>query len=104
MEGVTIENVVAFASNVGGNAILLLIIFAIVRGWLVPKPFVDEVRKDRDEWKQVARGGVVQASETVKAQTRTVSVAEEAAKVVAEVMRVQQEQMRAQGGQGTPAP
>ena len=96
MEGISLEAVLDFASRVGGNAILLLLIIAIVRGWLVPKPFVDEVRKDRDEWKQVARGSTQVAAEGTRSQQRATGVAEEAAKVLAELVRQQQQQNQGQ--------
>lgn len=101
MDGATIDlgAIAQFAREVGGNALLLLGLLAVVSGRLVPKPFVDEIRKDRDEWKQVARGGVQQAAESVRAQTRTVSVAEEAARIAAEVVRQQ-----VVGGQGPSPP
>jgi hypothetical protein len=96
MEVFTPEVVLDFASRTGGNLILLFVIIALVTGRLVPKPWVDDIRRDRDEWKQVARGGVQQASETTKAQVKTASVAEEAARIVTEVLRQQQ----AKEGQG----
>ena len=92
MEGLTLEAVIDFASRVGGNAILLLLIIAIVRGWLVPKPFVDEIRKDRDEWKTVARGTTQVAAEGTKTQQRATGVAEEASQLLAEVLRQHQAQ------------
>lgn len=100
MENLTLEAVVEFSSRVGGNAILLLVLFAIVRGWLIPKPWVEDLRRDRDEWKQVARGGVQQAAETTKAQARTVTVAEEAARIVTEVLRQQAAPSGQPGGPG----
>ena len=100
MEGVTVETVIGFASQVGGNAILLLIIVAMLRGWLVPKPFVDDIRKDRDEWKQVARGSTQVAAEGARTQAKATDVAQEASRFLAEVLRQQQEQALLQAQQG----
>lgn len=93
---ITIESLVQFAGSVGGNAILLLVLFALIRGWLVPKPWMDDIRKDRDGWREIARGGVQQAAESTRAQTRTVGVAEEAARAMAALIQAQQAQSQAQ--------
>jgi hypothetical protein len=94
-----------FAREVGGNALLVIGLFAIVRGWLVPKSFVDEIRKDRDEWKQLARGSTQTAAEGTRVQSRATSVAEEATRIAAEAVRAQllaQQAQAAAGGIGMP--
>lgn len=58
--------------NTGGVvALLVLIVFTIQRGWYVPSRYFDDLKKDRDEWKELALTGI-------RAAERAVGVAEHA--------------------------
>lgn len=102
MEPISVDlgAVFTFAREVGGNVLLVAGLVAVVRGWLVPKPFVDEIRRDRDEWKQLARGSTQTVAEGTRVQSRAASVAEEATRIAAEAVRAQlvAQQMAAGGG------
>jgi hypothetical protein len=37
-----------------GIAVLMLVLLALLTGWLFAKPYVTELRRDRDDWKAIA--------------------------------------------------
>lgn len=57
MEGITVGQVLDWASKLSLTSGLVLLIVAIVRGWLVPSYVVTQLREERDEWKKLAMGG-----------------------------------------------
>lgn len=57
MEGITVGQVLDWASKLSLTSGLVLLIVAIVRGWLVPSYVVTQLREERDEWKKLAIGG-----------------------------------------------
>lgn len=41
-------------ADLGWGAVVLLVVFLILRGNLVPKSFHDELKNDRDHWRAIA--------------------------------------------------
>jgi hypothetical protein len=50
----------------GVVAVLLLLVVAMVRGWLIPGGQHKQVVKERDEWKQIALKGLSKGEELVE--------------------------------------
>lgn len=96
--GAAVGAMIAFAKESGSNLILLAGLLAVLSGRLVPKPFVDDIKKDRDEWKSLARGTTQVAADSTKTQARTADVAQEATAIASEILRLQ----ATQAGRGTP--
>lgn len=57
MEGITVGQVLDWASKLSLTSGLVLLVVAIIRGWLVPSYVVTQLREERDEWKKLAMGG-----------------------------------------------
>jgi len=46
-----------FVRDGGIIGILVVIVIGAIRGWWYTRGYVDELRRDRDEWKQIALSG-----------------------------------------------
>lgn len=42
------------SGTVGAVGVLTFVVLAFVRGYIVPRPFYDEIVRDRDFWRSVA--------------------------------------------------
>jgi uncharacterized ion transporter superfamily protein YfcC len=56
----------AVMGPLGAIAVLLLLVMAMVRQWLVPGGQYKQVIKERDEWKAIALRGLSKGEELVK--------------------------------------
>jgi hypothetical protein len=41
-------------ADMGWGAVVVLVVVSIIRGWLIPRPFHQEVINDRDRWRTMA--------------------------------------------------
>lgn len=52
-------------TNAGGASVLVFVVMALIRGWLVPGHVHDDVRQDRDDWKEIALASVNGAEKAI---------------------------------------
>lgn len=61
----TVGELVAVANQGGALPLMVLIIIAFVRRWVVTKAELDEMREDRDQWRESALRGTGMAETLV---------------------------------------
>lgn len=57
-------------SHGGALGVLVVVLWAIITGKLVPKPYFDAAVKDRDDWKDIALTGTSITEKAVEKVTR----------------------------------
>jgi len=54
MDAASFHDVIAAIQAGGVTGLLALIIVAISKGWFTPRSYYEEMRRDRDDWKEIA--------------------------------------------------
>lgn len=92
MDSITLADAIDMASKVGVTSGLVLLLVAIIRGWLVPKYVLDDRTKERDDWKEIALGNQPLLEHGAKIADRGMSAAERAAELAVQAVLQRQAQ------------